>query len=851
LPPGRLSGGCRGGRCRIAVIALLVLFCLGLTYYFHFLRRTDIVFTHVFYVPIVLTALWWWRRALWVALLLGGCLVLSHLLSGLSASLLPDLVRFAMFIIVGLVAGMLRRQQAALREAGNWFDNLVRHASGPIIAWDQAGNITMCNAVFEALTGLRSEDVIGKPVSRVLEQEGSTGAVGSPAPGESGWREIEIPLRCADGSRRACVWNSTTLYASDESGGAATIALGRDISGSKSAEAALRRSQEQFRTIVEHSHDVIWMSDTEGKVVFCNRRAGDLCGLRTSDLVGRCFEELVGLKEAGRLEEIRQRVLAGGSLEHELNLNSAQGRAVSLAVSVVRVREGGRVVGTVSFGRDITERKEMEVALLDSEQELAAVVYGSPIPKFVIDRDHRVICWNKALEEVTGVMGEKVIGTSRHWAAFYEKERPCMADLLVDGKTGEIPEWYQQKSSRSPLVPGAYQGTDFLPLLGRWLHFTAATIRDSKGDVIGAVETLEDITESKLSEDSLRESEERFRMIFDGVSDAILIVEPATGAVLDVNTRMCEMYGYTRDEARALTVRDLSLGPDPEGLYSMMKAVREVPLTTEWPSRSRRGDVFWVEANMRRAVIAGQELLLVTVRDISERKRLEHQILTAGEREQRRLMSDLHDCLGQQLVALAFFARSLCKRISAAGGVGLEDADAIVAMATETMGCARDLASGLYPGELDRGDLVAALEKLAATAARVFRVPCVFRGERCAIPGGVSTMLHLYRIAQEAVNNAVKHGRATAIHVTLAAVDARIELVVEDDGVGIPDDISAGGSGLRIMRYRAEWIGWTLSVRRREEGGTRVACLWRNGSGATPANGQEAMDECEKTRPEA
>ena len=157
-----------------------------------------------------------------------------------------------------------------------------------------------------------------------------------------------------------------------------------------------------------------------------------------------------------------------------------------------------------------TERHGEAQAPQDSEQRLKAVVYGSPIPTFVIDRDHKLFLWNKALEEISGIEAGEVIGTKRQWKAFYNEERPCLADLLVDRCLERITDWSGVKCCKSKLLTDAYEATDFFPMLGnegKWLHFTAAAaIRDSKGDLVGAVETLQDITERKRAEESLKEA---------------------------------------------------------------------------------------------------------------------------------------------------------------------------------------------------------------------------------------------------------------------------------------------------------------------------------------------------------
>ncbi|MBP1721022.1 MAG: putative sensor protein, partial [Deltaproteobacteria bacterium] len=182
----------------------------------------------------------------------------------------------------------------------------------------------------------------------------------------------------------------------------------------------------------------------------------------------------------------------------------------------------------VATYEDITERKRVEAALRESEGRLSSIIQGSPIPTFVIGRDHRVTHWNRSLEELSGLAAKDTIGTTEHWRAFYSQERPCMADLLVDGERGKVSQWYAGKCQKSKLIEDAYEATDFFPTLGtegKWLRFTAATIRDSAGHIVGAVETLEDITDEKQAEETLKESESRLREILEGSPTPTVVID--------------------------------------------------------------------------------------------------------------------------------------------------------------------------------------------------------------------------------------------------------------------------------------------------------------------------------------
>ena len=166
----------------------------------------------------------------------------------------------------------------------------------------------------------------------------------------------------------------------------------------------------------------------------------------------------------------------------------------------------------IKLSRTIAEKEAFEKSLSESEIKLKVILNGSPIPQFVIDENHRIIHWNRALEKYSGIKESEVIGTNQQWRAFYSEERPCLADLIVEKDTDQVKEFYADKYRYSNLN-GSFEVTDFFPdiLGGRWLDFTAATILDDEGKVIGALESLKDVTERKNTEEALQKSQELLR----------------------------------------------------------------------------------------------------------------------------------------------------------------------------------------------------------------------------------------------------------------------------------------------------------------------------------------------------
>jgi signal transduction histidine kinase len=217
-------------------------------------------------------------------------------------------------------------------------------------------------------------------------------------------------------------------------------------------------------------------------------------------------------------------------------------------------------------------------------------------------------------------------------------------------------------------------------------------------------------------------------------------------------------------------------------------------------------------------------------KEMGERERLEKDILEISEREQRRISHDLHDGLCQHLTATALAGQVLEEKLSAKSLPEGADAGKIVALLDEGIELARNLARGLHPVEMDGEGLMSALEEMASSVSERFKVKCRFESDSPIFIHDPATATHLYRITQEALTNAVRHGKAQRATIRLSTIGDEVMLTVTDDGVGLPErrPTKNCGLGIQIMAHRARMIGAAFDLRRGATGGTVVSCLLRN-----------------------
>ncbi len=337
-----------------------------------------------------------------------------------------------------------------------------------------------------------------------------------------------------------------------------------------------------------------------------------------------------------------------------------------------------------------------------------------------------------------------------------------------------------------------------------------------------------------------REAQEQLRLLDAAIrstTEGILITTSSMDEdgprVVFANEGMAAMTGFTTDELVGKTLHSFQ-GPktNHDVMEEMTQALKNgVSFSAEIVHYKKDDSPYLVRWNIAPVRDKTGEIThYVSVqREITEQRRLERELVEISEREQQRIGRDLHDGLGQKLTGLAFMAKSLERRLKSHDMEAAEQAMTLAQLVNDAKSDARNLSKGLVTVDLKGNGIVLAIEELAARVEQFTQVECRVIS-KITIPILDETVaMHIYRICQEALNNAIKHSDADLVVIELRQEDDQLIVSIEDNGIGL-QEVASQGMGLRIMAFRAQMINASLSIRERVEGGTRVLCSLVNPS---------------------
>ncbi len=480
-------------------------------------------------------------------------------------------------------------------------------------------------------------------------------------------------------------------------------------------------------------------------------------------------------------------------------------------------------------------RRRNQDALRRSEERYALAQEAADIGSWDWNIVTGKLVWSDRIEPMFGFAEGKFKGT---YEAFLDCVHPDDRQSLIDSVAACIERHEDYRTEHRIVWP---DGTV------RWVSETGDVFRDPAGKAMRMLGVVQDITERKQAEIQVRDlakfAAENPSPVLRVRADGTVLYSNRPGQILmkrwntqpgyllpdDWKRRIADILRgkvSCMEEAKAEgRVFSLVLVPVEHGNYVNIYG-RDV---TE--QKTAEQEIRKLNEELERRVQERTAELTRANRQLREefkrRRRLEREILEISEREQRRIGQELHDSLGQQLTGIAIMTKVLEQKLQRQSLLEAADAREIGHLVNEAISETRQLSHGLHPVALDENGLMSALQALAATTEKLFGVSCVFQCETPVLVRDATTALHLYRIAQEAVANAVKHGQTRNVRIKLTGGRPHATLAIRNDGRDFPDTLpETKGIGLQVMSHRAEMIDGALDVRRGDTGGTQVVCTF-------------------------
>ena len=586
----------------------------------------------------------------------------------------------------------------------------------------------------------------------------------------------------------------------------------------KQSEAALRQSEERYARVVRGINDGLWDWDIATGEDYLSPRWKTLLGYGDDELPNHesTFQNLLHPEDRQKVWDAVQAHLVQGQvydIEMRLRTKSGDYRWFRSRGHAERDASGKplRMAGSIT---DITEQRQAEEALRQSEERYRFLADHTDDIVGLNDTKGGRLYISPSYFRKTGWTQEEVMQSD--WRT---RVHPDDLELINRTRAANLAGEATMVEHRTRCQDGSWL----------WMETRCKPIRDAQGEVWRLLVFSHDITERKRVEAQyVRELE--FNKALASNTTAFILVMDKAGRVVHINAAVEKSFGYRQEEVEWRTAWDVGIMDVSETERSKKRFARLLAGEDNPPTvidmKTKGGQWLRVEisSTATRKADGSIDRIIVTGIDVTERERLQREVLRISEREQARIGHDLHDGVAQTMTGVVALIEALECTLS---GTAQKDAARIGQLAREAVQEVRRLSHGLSPAAVKNRGLTGALQLLAETVRTNFRRAC-----ECDLPdvfpaldGEVET--HLFRIAQEAVNNAMRHARARHISLRLQQVEGDGVLIIEDDGAGLhraKSDKQPKGIGLRVMAYRAEIIGGDVQVLPGSAGGTQVVC---------------------------
>ncbi len=776
----------------------------------------------------------------------------------ISGKMLPD------GVLQAIIRDITKRKQS--EEAIRFQSHLLNTVEQAVIATDLSGRIIYWNRFAEKLYGWPASDIMGRSVLEIVlppAAQDQAVEIMSRLQGGQSWSG-EFMVRRRDGTNFRAFITDTPIY-NDEGALIGVVGVSTDITERRRAEEALRESEERYRAIVAQAMVGVAHADLDGTFTTVNQKYCDITGYPANELLEMRIQDITHPDDLPLNIELYERMVAEGiPFEIEKRYIRKDGSVVwvNLGASAIRNREG-KAQSSVAVVLDITERKRVAEALRESEERLRTM-FAASRDGILVEDDERIVYVNKSYaqllgyatpEELIGQHVSNIISTEDVERMLKFGSRRGSGEAVVSGyefkgkrKDGTLVD-VEASVSTSTVAGRTYITTMVRDITERKQTEEALRqvhdqlerrVAERTAELAQINETLQaEIDERTRTEERLRDNEQRLKVAVQTGKLGLWELELETGKLSC--TDICKAHFGLPPEAE-FSYDTLFAAVHPEDHARVGGAVEQaLEKQTDYEAEYRNlwpdGSAHWIITRGRGSYGPDGEptrMIGVTL-DITERKeseeahrRLLRQLVTAQEDERRRISRELHDQMGQHIVAIVLLVNSLkdfsrAEPATAAKFAQLEDVAHQLSLQVD------NLAWKLRPTELDDLGLHAALGNYVGKWSKRYQVPVDLHSVSLAdqrLTSEVETAI--YRIAQEALNNIIKHARANYVSVILERRGRHVFVIIEDDGCGFDvEGLAATGAGQRRMgllgmEERTALVGGTLHIESTPGAGTTV-----------------------------
>jgi len=712
----------------------------------------------------------------------------------------------------------LKQAQAALMDREARYRSIMESQLVGLIFWNLAGDITEANDTFLQMVGYTQQDIregrlrwstLTPPEHRAAD--------------ERGIQELEVrgfitPFEKEffrkDGSRVPVIIGAA-LFPHRKGEGVSFIL---DITERKRVQNALSESEARYRLLSENTDDIVSLNDTKGNRLYVSPSYFRKTGWTPADLESADWRSRIHPDDIQKVESARRKNLQGEATSVEHRVRCKDGSWLWFEANCKPLRDPeGEVWRLLVWSHDITVRKQAETALRESEERYARALRGTTEGLWDWNIPTGEFYLSPRWKEMLGFLDNEL---PNHPDSFFKRVHPDELAQVQDAVQAhlELNEVFNIEL-RLRTKSGGY----------RWVHARGEVEWNEKGQATHMAGTISDITERRHVQELFKRQQELNKALVKHTS-ALIVVLNEESRVVYINPAFEKQMGYELAEIAHRPLWESGMmgaveKPRAKERFRLLLAGQDVP-PVELRLRAKNGEwhILELQPTATHRADGTIDRIILTYTDLTERARLQHEVLRISEREQATIGHNLHDGVGQTMTGIASMLEHLESGLE---GEHKKQAARIRELMQQSVAEVRRMSHGLSPVAVQLRGLAGGLQLLAETIRTNYRASAVCEIDPAIDIADSEKETHLYRIAQESVNNALRHGGAKEVRLSLQRVTANeCELRIEDNGAGMKNNGKSKnpGVGMSVMKYRANLIGGEVEIVSRPKRGVSVVC---------------------------